>query len=172
MKKSSKLALTAAILCLIVGALSWIVLGDQASGPFNQATAERFVKSGLRAFEERDPKTLMDLFAANAVVFQRSPDQIRSIVKQATDEMGKTKLQLTMANMVVEPGESGGRADFDLQISEKNEKISVIYYKIHVRMSVVKQKVSNPFGLGSKEVWKIVSADGDADLQLPVIDHD
>ena len=172
MKRNSKLALVTAIFFLIAGSASWWLFGDHSSGPFDQAFAEQYIKAGVKLFEERDTTSLIDMIAPDASFFNRSRDQIRSVVRQTTDDLGKTKLQLTMSKLVVEPGVTEAKADFDVQIREKTEKIDVLYYTLHVHIRVARVKVRYLLGMGSSDVWKITEAGGDFDLQLPVIDHD
>ena len=172
MKRTSRMALLAAVFCLIFGTASWKILGDHTAGPFDRAYAEQYINSGIKSFEDRETSTLVAMIDPNANFFQRNGDQVRAVIRQAMDELGRSKLQVSMSNLVVEPGESQARADFDIRISENTEKTDVLYYKFHVRIRVVRQKLHYLLGLASRDVWIITEAGGDTDLQLPFIDHD
>lgn len=157
---------------VLAGAAAWIFLGNHAVGPFNKDVAQQIVDNGISAFESRNVDGVMLLISPETNFMQHSAEQIRGVLRQTMEELGTSNLKISCTNLSVNPGNSQGSFNFDLNVSEKTPKAKITYYKMRMNLQVSRQKIPFFYGLGSREAWRITSASSEPVFELPTVERD
>ncbi len=159
MRRSSWVLLGLAGLILVFSVLLYAHAGTYPAPPMNNQTASRIIDKGRAALERRDVDAIMDLMAPTARVLDRRPDELRTLLTRAMEEV-QGHLDVTVRNLMARQEQSRAVATFDMDIGQKS--LNAVYYpNLHVRLILDRVPISHWLGLFTTEEWKIAEVTTD-----------
>jgi ketosteroid isomerase-like protein len=166
-RRSSKIILTAAIILLVSVVAMTLLYRDVSAPVMNPSEAEKLLKRGVSALERGDVDAVMELFATDASIFKKRPDQLRRALARSLNEIDKSRFVVTWKDLSVIQRGQGAVIQATISLGEQSNEMNSIYYNdVRIRVTLEKVRSSEWFGLYSLEQWKITDLTSDVEIEI------
>lgn len=166
MTPSSRIALGAACVLLVAGALMYARSQDTRAPVLSRSVVERLLARGARGVEQRNATQVLELTTDDARLFGLRREQLARVMGRARRDMGSGRLSISWNNVTVVERGNVGTAEFDVTVREHLNGADAVYMTMRVTLDLVKVRRSNWLGLGSSEHWLVRRAESSTDLML------
>lgn len=167
MRRSSLIILIVAIILLVSVVVMTLLYRDATAPVMNPAEAEKFLKRGVSALERGDVDAVMELFATDATIFKKRPDQLRRALTRSLNEIDRSRFIVTWKDLSVVQQGQGAVIQATISLGEQSNEMNSTYYNdVRIRVTLEKVRSSEWFGLYSLEQWKITDLTGDLEIEI------
>lgn len=165
--RRSSCALIVLVVLLVVAFVLLIRARDTVAGPPSPGAVQAILDQGRTALERHDVDGILRLFTPDAVIMDRSQDQLRQVLAGAMQELGPAVLTVKTSKLEVAPAGNSAVASFDIDVNEHPSGAEIHYYHAHFRATLEKVRQVRWLGLFTTEQWKISRLDSDTSLDMP-----
>jgi len=167
MHRSSRIALTIGLVCLVAAMLLYSTPTNVHAPPLSPEVALGIIRNGSEALRNRDVEGVMRIFTPDAKILGVDADRMREILRFSFPQM-RGPLEIVIRNLHVRPVGAKGEVSFQMDVTEHTRQMDAVYFpNLAVEMTVAKRRSTRWFGLTTWEEWKVTQMTVTPHIELP-----